>query len=148
MAQFGRALGSGPRGRVFESPHSDHNSLNNFGYSANYCFIQTFRGDSNTPRAKREYNTISLRSKLSRRSRESPHSDQKNTGSFAARVFLVCVMPNTLPPGSRTFYGSGARASSPKRRRGRMKRGEDGAAVGILRANANIKFRAPQEGNG
>lgn len=23
MAQFGRALGSGPRGRVFESPHSD-----------------------------------------------------------------------------------------------------------------------------
>lgn len=25
VAQFGRALGSGPRGRVFESPHSDHN---------------------------------------------------------------------------------------------------------------------------
>lgn len=24
MAQFGRALGSGPRGRVFKSPHSDH----------------------------------------------------------------------------------------------------------------------------
>ena len=24
VAQFGRALGSGPRGRVFESPHSDH----------------------------------------------------------------------------------------------------------------------------
>ena len=26
VAQFGRALGSGPRGRVFESPHSDHNN--------------------------------------------------------------------------------------------------------------------------
>ena len=24
VAQLGRALGSGPRGRVFESPHSDH----------------------------------------------------------------------------------------------------------------------------
>ncbi len=27
MAQFGRALGSGPRGRKFESSHSDHNSV-------------------------------------------------------------------------------------------------------------------------
>ena len=25
VAQFGRALGSGPRGRWFESSHSDHN---------------------------------------------------------------------------------------------------------------------------
>ena len=26
VAQFGRALGSGPRGRWFESSHSDHNA--------------------------------------------------------------------------------------------------------------------------
>ena len=38
VAQFGRALGSGPRGRVFESPHSDQQS-SDAAYASELCFI-------------------------------------------------------------------------------------------------------------
>ena len=45
VAQLGRALGSGPRGRVFESPHSDQkntaeNSAVFFAFFYGYSFIR------------------------------------------------------------------------------------------------------------
>ena len=40
VAQFGRALGSGPRGRVFKSHHSDHRSLRIYaGYRGFWDFV-------------------------------------------------------------------------------------------------------------
>ena len=40
VAQFGRASGSGPEGRVFESPHSDHENRWNKRVSAVFSFFQ------------------------------------------------------------------------------------------------------------
>ncbi len=39
VAQFGRVLGSGPRGRRFKSSHSDHESLANTALARLYIFV-------------------------------------------------------------------------------------------------------------
>ena len=42
VAQFGRALGSGPRGRVFESPHSDQLAVPTAKYRCLCCLFFYF----------------------------------------------------------------------------------------------------------
>ena len=43
VAQFGRALGSGPRGRKFKSSHSDQNKMKTV-YDGLFCFISEREG--------------------------------------------------------------------------------------------------------
>ena len=89
VAQLGSALGSGPRGRVFESPHSDQKRRT---ANAVLCFcvrdVTVIRTQIETRRQTRCVCGQSVAARAVRPA-NSPHSDQKRRTANAVLCFCV-----------------------------------------------------------